>query len=151
MYVWNGCLTTGVEPYFLTALLSDFFTIPNLWHAASWIWTCVEPEFRSSWMKLWISSNQFFEIHHKIFWKIPSSLITFWGRVKFYQLISSQCSHFIPPENTRKPKSALLIVKIMFVEMSKLFPLYTPWKHQKSQSFLVFSEGVKWEHWSEMG
>ena len=32
-----------------------------------------------------------------------------------------------------------------------MFPLYTPWKHQKTVSFLVFSGGKKWEHWPEMG
>ena len=37
----------------------------------------------------------------------------------FSQPISGQCSHFIPPENTRK----------------------------KTFGFLVFSEGMKWGHW----
>ena len=32
-----------------------------------------------------------------------------------------------------------------------MFLFYTPWKHEKTFSFLVFSEGVKWEHWPQMG
>ena len=32
-----------------------------------------------------------------------------------------------------------------------MFPFYTPWKHQKTFGFLVFSWGIKWEHWPEMG
>ena len=31
-----------------------------------------------------------------------------------------------------------------------MFPFYTPWKHQKILSFLVFSGGIKWDHWPEM-
>ena len=31
-----------------------------------------------------------------------------------------------------------------------MFPFYTLWKHQKTFSFLVFSGGIKWEHWPEM-
>ena len=30
-------------------------------------------------------------------------------------------------------------------------PFYTPLKHQKTFGFLVFSGGIKLEHWSEMG
>ena len=35
-----------------------------------------------------------------------------------------------------------------------MFPFYTilySWKHQKTFDFLVFSGGIKWEHWPEMG
>ena len=32
-----------------------------------------------------------------------------------------------------------------------VFPFYTPWKHQKTKGFLVFSGGMKWEPWPEMG
>ena len=39
-----------------------------------------------------------------------------------YEPILGQCSHFIPPENTRKTKG-----------------------------FLVFSADIKWELWPEMG
>ena len=27
-----------------------------------------------------------------------------------------------------------------------MFPFYTPWKHQKTFGFLVFSKDIKWEH-----
>ena len=32
-----------------------------------------------------------------------------------------------------------------------IFSFYTPWKQQKTFGFLVFSRGVKWEYWPEMG
>ena len=32
-----------------------------------------------------------------------------------------------------------------------MFPFYTPWKQQKTKGFLVFSGGIKSEHWPEMG
>ena len=31
-----------------------------------------------------------------------------------------------------------------------MFPFYTPLKHQKTFGFLMFSGGIKWEHWLEM-
>ena len=30
-----------------------------------------------------------------------------------------------------------------------MFPFYNSWKHQKT--FGVFSRGIKWEHWPEIG
>ena len=32
-----------------------------------------------------------------------------------------------------------------------MFPFYASWKHQKTKGFVVFSGGIKWKHWSEMG
>ena len=32
-----------------------------------------------------------------------------------------------------------------------MFPFYTPWKHQKTFDFLVFSGGIRWEHWPNIG
>ena len=32
-----------------------------------------------------------------------------------------------------------------------MFPFCSPWKHQKTFGLLVFSGGIKWEHWLEMG
>ena len=32
-----------------------------------------------------------------------------------------------------------------------MFPFYTPWKHQKTKGFLLFSGGIKWDHWPEIG
>ena len=32
-----------------------------------------------------------------------------------------------------------------------MFPFYTPRKRQGTFDFLVFSGGIKWEHWPEMG
>ena len=33
----------------------------------------------------------------------------------------------------------------------QIFPFYTPWKHQKTKGYLMFSGGIKWEVWPEMG
>ena len=44
-------------PYFQPGPLSEILTITNLWHTASRVWTCAEPEFRLSWMKLCSSNN----------------------------------------------------------------------------------------------
>ena len=30
----------------------------------------------------------------------------------------------------------------------QMFPFYTSWKQQKSRGVLVFSAGIKWEHWT---
>ena len=43
---------TALTPCFLTRPLSEIITIADLRHAASWIWTCAEAEFRLCWMKL---------------------------------------------------------------------------------------------------
>ena len=32
-----------------------------------------------------------------------------------------------------------------------MFLSYTLWKHQKTFGFLMLLEGIKWEHWPEMG
>ena len=38
---------------------SEILTIANLRHATSRVWTCAEPEFRLSWMKLCSSDNHY--------------------------------------------------------------------------------------------
>ena len=55
-YCWP---TKGVYFYFQPGPLSEILTIANLRHAASRVWTCAEPEFRLSWMKLCGSDNHF--------------------------------------------------------------------------------------------
>ena len=32
-----------------------------------------------------------------------------------------------------------------------IVPFYTPWKDEKTFGFLIFSEGIKIEHWAKMG
>ena len=41
-------------------------------------------------------------------------------------------------------------IKKQLTHFRPMFPFYTPWKHQKTFGFLVFSGGIKWEHWPEM-
>ena len=58
-FLWHGWPTKVVKPYFLPGSLSEILTITNLWHAASRIWTCAEPEFRLIWIKLCSSDNPY--------------------------------------------------------------------------------------------
>ena len=41
-------------------------------------------------------------------------------------------------------------VQLYLNSLLPIFQFYTPWKHQETLHFLVFSGGIKWEHWSEM-
>ena len=59
LFLWYGWSTKGVQPYFQPGPLSEIFIIVNLWHAVSRIWTCAEPEFRLSLMKLCSSDNHY--------------------------------------------------------------------------------------------
>ena len=42
----------------------EIFTITDLRHAATMIWTCAEPESRLCWMKLWSSDNHYITVPH---------------------------------------------------------------------------------------
>ena len=42
-------------------------------------------------------------------------------------------------------------VKYFLTHLWPMYPFYTTRKHQKTKHFLVFSVGVKWEHWPEIG
>ena len=74
--MWYGWSTKGA---------SEIFTIANVRHAASKVWTCAEPEFRLSWMKLCGIDNhytttplllmllQFLVIAQKVYPRNPSN------------------------------------------------------------------------------
>ena len=60
LFLWYGWPTKGILPYFQPGPLSEIFTVANLQHASSRLWTCAEPglvEWRLSWMKLYSSDN----------------------------------------------------------------------------------------------
>ena len=59
LFLWYGWPAKGVWPYFQLGPLSGVLTIANLRHTASRVWTCAEPEFRFSWMKLCSSDNHY--------------------------------------------------------------------------------------------
>ena len=59
LFLWYGWPTKGILPYFQPGPLSEILTIVNLRHAASRVWTCAEPEFRLSWMKLYSNDNHY--------------------------------------------------------------------------------------------
>ena len=58
--------------------MSEIFTIVNLQHAASRIWTCAKPEFRFHWMKLCSSDNQYTNTTNVIF---LAKLRLFWLKI----------------------------------------------------------------------
>ena len=58
-FLWYGWPTKGIQPYFQPGPLSEIFTIANLRHVVSRVWTCAEPEFRLSWMNLCSSDNRY--------------------------------------------------------------------------------------------
>ena len=59
LFLWYGWPKKGVYPYFQLGPLSEILTIANMRHAASRIWTCTEPEFRLSLMKLCKNDNNY--------------------------------------------------------------------------------------------
>ena len=81
-FLWYGWPTKGVSPYFQPGPLSEILTIANLQHAASRVWTCTEPEFRLSWMKLCSSDNHYTLAPRQCacmpMWH-PSSFCEIWG------------------------------------------------------------------------
>ena len=52
LFLWNVWPTKGFKLYFQSGPLSEILNFPNLWRAASSVWTCAKLEFRLSWMKL---------------------------------------------------------------------------------------------------
>ena len=52
LFLRNGWPTKGIKPYFQLGTQLEIFTIANLRHAASSIWTRAYSEFRLCWMKL---------------------------------------------------------------------------------------------------
>ena len=42
------------------------------------------------------------------------------------------------------------VIYEVLIHFWPMFQFYTRWKHQKTKGFLVFSGGIKWEHWPEV-
>ena len=63
-----------------------------------------------------------------ILWQTQQNTGKFWDKyVHWHEMSQKSLTYFLP-----------------------MFPFYTPWEHQKTKGFLVFSGGIKWEHWPEM-
>ena len=52
LFLWYGWPTRGVYLYFQPGPLSEILTVVNLRRTVGRAWTCAEPDFRLSWMKL---------------------------------------------------------------------------------------------------
>ena len=48
-------------------------------------------------------------------------------------------------------KISVISIEVLRSHFWPMFPLYTPFKHQKTKDFVVFPGGIKWEHWPEIG
>ena len=59
LFLWYGWPTKGVWLYFQPGPLSEILTIANLRLTASRVWTCAEPDFRLSRMKLGSNDNHY--------------------------------------------------------------------------------------------
>ena len=59
LFLQNSWLTKGFKPNFQPGPLPEIQITVNLRHAASWIWTCPEPEFRLCRMKLCSGDNHY--------------------------------------------------------------------------------------------
>ena len=44
-----------------------------------------------------------------------------------------------------------VIAFLVLTHFQPMFHFYTPWKHQKTSDFLMFSEGIVKEHWLKIG
>ena len=113
------------QMYFQPGALSEILTIANLRHAASRVWTCAEPEFRLSWMKLWGSDNHYTTVPKTKVFEIILKMLKTLTETSFWRTFLF--THFIP---------------LIFFD--------TPWKHQKTRVFLVFSGGIKRDQRYEM-
>ena len=40
---------------------------------------------------------------------------------------------------------------VLLAHFMPLFSFYSPWKHEETVSFLMFSEGIEIDQWYEMG
>ena len=60
-----------------------------------------------------------------ILWQTQQNIGKFWDKyVHWHEMSQKSLTYFLP-----------------------MFPFYAPWEHRKTKGFLVFSGGIKWEHW----
>ena len=58
---------------------------------------------------------------------------------------------FKPNKNTRKTSIDLVLVCLLLIHVMPQISFYTPWNHQKTRAFLMFSGGAVRQQWHEMG
>ena len=52
--------------------------------------------------------------------------------------------------NANQLTASNMIRTLILTQFWSMFLFCTHWKHQKTNGFLLFSEDIKWEHWSEI-
>ena len=77
-------------------------------------------------------------------WEIYQNRETPDGTVRFEMSESWKVGNFVLTE-------ARFLQHWHLTRFRRMFPFYIPWKHQKTKGFLLFSGGIKWKHWLEMG
>ena len=88
-------------------------------------------------IKLWASACKFTKSNTLLWF-----FFTFFELNKWYQITQS-----VSFWNNGK-------IGVLWVDLNyfwPMFPFHTPWKHQKTKGFLVFSGDTKWELWPDMG
>ena len=117
----QNCWPTNSDKlYFQPGLLSEIITIKNLRHAASRIWTCIEPEFRLRWMKFAVVFTTT-RLYHYTNWKNPwfHDLTSFHLNRESHSLISPQTRMKKVETNTELEIADAHFHTIVNVEKSK--------------------------------
>ena len=90
LFLWYGW--PGKGSLFPAGTIVRYPHIANFRHAASMVWTYAEPEFRLSWIKLWISDNHYttalhgFQLLSYLVMRIKNRMIIF---LSYFPFLSS--------------------------------------------------------------
>ena len=133
-----------------------FFTIPKLTDA-------IFLQFQLFWfLSLWVRNVRFSEnlacfvflkhsLRDSLFCLITDKLqkrLYYWYKKRLQT--ETQCS----VKNQQLFLGQQITLTNSFKILTHFWPMFlfcTPWKYQKTKGFLMFSGGIKWEHWPEMG
>ena len=95
LFLWYSWHTKWVYLYFQPGPLPEICTIVSIWHATSRIWTCVELEFRLSWIKLSSSDNHYTTLsHYSVSFKQSFSTLSLRTKIR-----NAQPSFIVAPED----------------------------------------------------
>ena len=119
--------------------------------------------FHCSFLLFWYSCFVFFFLLMKLIerlCKMPYfqviSKCGYCGKTQFphsFEQIARNYAEIVPlpkistPENYVKLRYFKQCLLKILTHSCPFLPLYTPWKHKKTNGFLGFSGGIEWEHW----
>ena len=64
--------------------------------------------------------------------------------------LSTKFPHQVIGRNYGILRSVPFLEGISLTHFRPMFPFYTPWKHHQIKGFLIFSGGMKWDHWNRL-